>query len=63
MYDGYSDDIFRELQAQSGQLNELLTHFESTLSKLDLLLNVGTLIAVIGFGILAVYILLKWVNK
>lgn len=63
MYDGYSDDIFRELQSQTGQLDELLTHFESTLSKLDLLLNVGTLIAALGFGILAAYILLKWVKK
>lgn len=63
MYDVYSDDIFRELQSQTGQLDELLTYLESILSKLDLLLNVGTLIAALGFGILAAYISLKWVRK
>ncbi len=66
----YSYQIYQELLGQGKTLDELEAMLQtqgetlvSVLSKMDQYMNVLTLIAVIGFGILLFNIIMKWVKK
>lgn len=67
---GYSYQILQELQTQGNVLDRLEemmiqqnSDMVSLMSKVDQCLTVMTLLAVIGFGIFAFNVIMKWVKK
>lgn len=58
-YDQYGSQILAELESQS----EVLDAMALNLDKINNIIDLLTVLVVVGFGVMLSYILLKWVKK